>query len=192
LRDSGVHREKDAIEASTGQKMINFPRMNFNLEAGPRHESPQESIDWKDLRTPLRLVTADEFGAVFKEVGANTRWYLDLNEMHFRPAQDSDASEDRREHAQRYTPAEHLFATGTAAAMHIREHYLEDQIRVLSISKDVIIKEMAEDLQDELDLVHAYISESNPKEREQIARELDEIYREMREDEPGERSAAAA
>ena len=176
--------------------MIESPYMNMPIEGGPRHrELPPKPLDWKELRTPLQLLAADELGAFFKEIGNDRTWYFDHNEMHFRPIEEADVPKHRAEQITQYDMPPQFFATGTDAAMRVREHHLEEQVRVLAVLKDSLSKEIREDLEDELGLIRAYLAERNPVEKGRLAKDLDETYREMKEDiplePPHERSEAA-
>lgn len=137
---------------------------------------------------------------MFAENDGTTLWYLDSNSMIFRRLLTSDLPENRHEIHVRYEiPRGTVYANGAMAAMNIRAVHLEEQMKVLSAMQGNKAHAdsaavMLEDLEEELGFVKAYLADEDPKERELLTRELNEMYEEMRsvEEEKENVDAAAA
>lgn len=120
--------------------------MNLGLEGELEREAPHpQRYEWNAFKKPLILKVADEFGAIFQEPNhQEVAWYLDLNEMIYRPLEASDIPTDRLEHARPYPISEQLFANGIEAAMTIREQHLIEQMRPLQILNNALSQEILE------------------------------------------------
>lgn len=158
--------------------------MDLGFEGESRREAPRpQRYEWNAFNKPLVLKAADEFGAMFQEPNRpDAAWYLNVNEMQYRPLEASDLPADRLEHARPYPIAEQEFANGTEAAMAIREQHLVEQMQPLKLVNHALSENILEGMQEELDLVRAYLHETDAIERERLVRDLGEIYKEMRED----------
>ena len=103
------------------------------LETGnpePDVHTQPEPLAWDALDTPLTLAAADEGGAILSDDTGNM-WYLDLNEMNYRPLTAADLPAGRLDHFRPYELTETQFAEGTEAAMHVRAKHLVEQIKTL-------------------------------------------------------------
>lgn len=85
--------------------------------------------------------------------------------MQYRKLEATDLPTDRLEHARPYPISEQLFANGIEAAITIREQHLIEQMKPLQILNNALSKEILEGMQEELDLIHAYLREINDVER---------------------------
>ena len=163
----------------------------MNLEMGspgPDVEAQPKAIAWDALDTPLTLKAADEGGAILSD-DSGKMWYLDLNEMSYHPLTDADLPAGRLDHFRPYELTETQFTDGMEAAMHVRAKHLEEQIKTLEIVKTNETSLITEGLEEELGLIHAYLRETDPVERGRLRNDLNEMYREMREEPEPEEAA---
>ncbi|MFA5946028.1 MAG: hypothetical protein WC802_03935 [Patescibacteria group bacterium] len=164
------------------------------MDTGPRvpgraieHELSPEPISWEKFSRPLTLKFADEGGAMFMDEGNGEAWYLQLNDMTFRPLAEADLHEARPERYLPYQiPEGTKYENGAKAAMEVRRTHLMDQIKALDAMKEKFRRPKAaevaiEHIMEELGYVLAYLIETSPKELALLTNDLNEIYEDLRE-----------
>jgi len=164
----------------------------MNLETSPGYEPQKEirknpEISWDQLQEPLVLQLADEGGGMFLDSTGENAWYLDLNEMTWRPLLAGDVSENRVEQYQEYdVPRGTAFSNGAEAAMTLRREHLREQLKMIKAMKagrpkDEGFQTMIDAVEEEQGFVQAYLSETNEQERTRLRADLNEMYEDMRE-----------